>query len=94
LWFEQYVCNNYACYCQDCHNWKDIDKFAEDVCHLSCEKISYNCSCGGKLRKGFCEVEFFGINFDMKECEICAKCNSEFLGEETMQEKRNVTEED
>ena len=51
------------------------------------EKIlPYPCSCGGKLKKSFCHVEFFGIDFGEQECEVCTLCNSEFLNDETLAE--------
>ena len=50
------------------------------------EKIPYPCSCGGTLKKSFCSVEFFGIDFGEHSCEICTSCNSEFLTDETLQE--------
>ncbi len=46
------------------------------------EKIK--CRCGGKLIKSQCEVEFFGIDFGIKKCEICKECNAEYLDNETM----------
>jgi len=49
------------------------------------EKIlPYKCRCGGKLKKSQCEVEFFGINFGLKSCEVCTKCNAEYLDNETI----------
>ncbi len=51
------------------------------------EKIlSYPCSCGGKLKQSFCSVEFFGINFGERECEVCTSCGSEFLDDKTLAE--------
>ncbi len=51
------------------------------------EKIlDYPCSCGGKLKQSFCNVEFFGIDFGIKKCEVCTKCGSEFLDDTTMEE--------
>lgn len=58
------------------------------------EKIK--CRCGGELIKSQCEVEFFGIDFGIKKCEICKDCNAEYLDNETMQgveneiKKRNI----
>lgn len=48
--------------------------------------MPYPCSCGGKLKKSFCTVEFFGIDFGERECEVCASCGSEFLSDETLAE--------
>lgn len=50
------------------------------------EKIlSYKCNCGGILKKSHTQVEFFGIDFGIKECEACTKCNSEYLNDETLE---------
>lgn len=48
--------------------------------------LPYPCKCGGRLKKSRTEVEFFGINFGLKECEVCTKCGSEYLSNETMEE--------
>lgn len=48
--------------------------------------MPYPCSCGGKLKKSFCTVEFFGINFGERACEICTSCGSKFLDDETLLE--------
>lgn len=51
------------------------------------EKIlPYKCRCGGILKKSHCNVEFFGIDFGIKECEVCTKCNSEYLSDKTLGE--------
>ncbi|MBI4919379.1 hypothetical protein HY837_05575 [archaeon] len=47
--------------------------------------LDYPCSCGGKLKQSFCQVEFFGIDFGVKKCEVCTKCGSEFLDDQTME---------
>lgn len=46
----------------------------------------YPCNCGGVLKKSFCSVNFFGIDFGERECEICTSCNSEFLDDTTLEE--------
>jgi len=48
------------------------------------EKIK--CRCGGDLIKSQCEVEFFGVDFGVRNCEICKECNAEYLNNEIMQE--------
>jgi len=49
------------------------------------EKIlPYKCNCGGTLKKSQTQVEFFGIDFGIRECEICTKCGSEYLDDETL----------
>jgi len=60
------------------------------------EKIPYKCSCGGNLRKTKVEVEFFGIDFGLRDAEVCVACGSEYLDHETLKEveieikKRNI----
>lgn len=53
---------------------------------MSEEIIPYKCNCGGTLKKSHTQVEFFGIDFGIKECEVCTKCGSEFLSDETLGE--------
>ena len=48
--------------------------------------VPYPCKCGGKLKKAKTEVEFFGMDFGARECEVCTKCGGEYLSNETMQE--------
>jgi len=50
------------------------------------ELLPYPCRCGGKLKKSQTSVEFFGIDFGIRECEVCTKCGSEFLSDEIMKE--------
>ncbi len=50
------------------------------------EILPYKCKCGGTLKKSRTEVEFFGIGFGIRECEICTKCNSEYLSDEVLEE--------
>ena len=60
------------------------------------EEIPYKCTCGGKLKRSKVEVEFFGINFGLKDAEVCSLCGSEYLDQDTMKEietevkKRNI----
>jgi len=49
-------------------------------------EIPYKCSCGGELKKSKVEVEFFGINFGLKDAEVCTLCGSEYLEQDTMKE--------
>ena len=44
------------------------------------------CGCGGKLGRRVTEVEFFGVDFGLKEAEFCTECGSEYLSQETMEE--------
>ena len=44
------------------------------------------CKCGGKLKSGHTEVEFFGIDFGIREAEICTRCGAEYISQELMEE--------
>lgn len=48
------------------------------------EVLPYKCKWGGTLKRSYTEVEFFGIDFGTKECEVCTKCNSEYLSDAIM----------
>ncbi len=50
------------------------------------EEIPYKCSCGGSLKKTKVEVEFFGIDFGLRDAEVCSVCSSEYLDQETLKE--------
>ena len=51
------------------------------------EKIlDHKCKCGGTMKISKTQVEFFGIDFGIRECEVCTKCNSEYLSDEVMAE--------
>src|SRR3989344_3001080 len=50
------------------------------------EILSYKCNCGGILKKSHTQVEFFGIDFGIRECEVCTKCGSEYLSDEVLDE--------
>ncbi len=47
------------------------------------------CRCGGELIESSCEVEFFGIDFGVRKCEICKDCNAEYLDQKIMEELEN-----
>ena len=49
------------------------------------EILPYQCNCGGTLKKSHTQVEFFGIDFGIRECEVCTKCGSEYLDEKTLE---------
>jgi hypothetical protein len=44
------------------------------------------CKCGGKLKKSKTEIEFFGIDFGIKPCEVCTRCGSEYLSQKLLEE--------
>lgn len=48
--------------------------------------LDVRCKCGGRLKRSVTEVEFFGIDFGMKEADVCTKCGSEYLSQELMEE--------
>ncbi len=50
------------------------------------EILPYLCNCGGTLKKSHTQVEFFGIDFGIRECEVCTKCSSEYLDQKTLEE--------
>lgn len=50
------------------------------------EILPYKCNCGGILKKGHASVEFFGIDFGVRECEFCTSCGSEYLSDEVLDE--------
>ncbi|MGB8216340.1 MAG: hypothetical protein WCE94_03470 [Candidatus Methanoperedens sp.] len=50
------------------------------------DEIPYKCTCGGELKRSKIEVEFFGINFGLRDAEICTSCGSEYLDQDTMKE--------
>lgn len=50
------------------------------------EILPYKCNCGGILKKSHTQVEFFGIDFGIKECEVCTKCGSEYLSDDVLDE--------
>ena len=47
--------------------------------------LPIRCKCGGKLKKSKTEVEFFGIDFGIQSCEVCAQCGSEYLSQELIE---------
>jgi hypothetical protein len=48
--------------------------------------LPYPCRCGGKLVKSPIHVEYFGIDFGIREGNVCTKCGDEYLTEEVWQE--------
>lgn len=55
--------------------------------------IPYKCSCGGDLKWSKVNVEFFGIDFGLKDAEVCTSCGSEFLEQETLKEIEDTVKE-
>ncbi len=53
--------------------------------NMKLDEMEIKCKCGGKLIKSQCEVEFFGIDFGIKNCEICRECGAEYLDSDVMQ---------
>ncbi|MDI6640517.1 MAG: hypothetical protein QMD78_06815 [Methanocellales archaeon] len=52
-------------------------------------EMGYKCKCGGELRKPHTEVEFYGIDFEVRECEVCSSCGTEYLSEDIIEEIKN-----
>lgn len=50
------------------------------------DEIPYKCSCGGSLKKTKVPVEFYGIDFGLRDAEVCVICGSEYLDQETLKE--------
>lgn len=38
------------------------------------------------MKKSHTEVEFYGIDFGVRECEICDTCKTEYLSEDVIEE--------
>jgi len=57
------------------------------------EKIPYECSCGGELKWSKVDVEFFGINFGLRDAEVCTSCGSEYLDQDTLKEIEDTVKE-
>jgi hypothetical protein len=57
------------------------------------EEVPYKCSCGGNLKKTKVEVEFFGIDFGLRDAEVCTACGSEYLDQEALREIENEIKE-
>jgi hypothetical protein len=47
------------------------------------------CRCGGDLIDSQRDVNFFGIDFGIRRCEICKECNAEYLDQKIMEEIEN-----
>jgi hypothetical protein len=43
------------------------------------------CTCGGLLKKGVEDVEFFGRSFGKREVEICTACGKSFISQEVLE---------
>mgnify|MGYP001245650740 CR=1 FL=1 len=48
------------------------------------EEVLYTGSCGGSLKKTKVEVAFFGIDFGLRDAEVCTACGSEYLDHDTL----------
>ncbi len=48
--------------------------------------LPYKCKCGGLLKKSQTSVEFFGIDFGVRSCEVCTSCHAEYLDETVLAE--------
>jgi hypothetical protein len=52
----------------------------------SAKTSAIRCKCGGKLERGHTEVEFFGIDFGVREAEVCTRCGAEYISQGLMEE--------
>lgn len=48
--------------------------------------MGVRCKCGGKLKRSTSEVEFFGVDFGVKQASVCTECGSEYISQELMEE--------
>jgi hypothetical protein len=48
--------------------------------------LPYPCRCGGKLVKAPIEIEYFGIDFGIREGHVCTTCGDEYLTDDIWQE--------
>ncbi len=48
--------------------------------------LPYPCRCSGKLVKAPIHIEYFGIDFGIREGHVCTKCGDEYLTDEIWQE--------
>ena len=53
------------------------------------EILPYKCTCGGNLKRAHTQVEVFGIDFGVRDCEVCTNCGSEYLSDEVLSEIEN-----
>jgi hypothetical protein len=55
--------------------------------------LPYPCRCGGKLVKAPMHVEYFGIDFGIREGHVCTKCGDEYLTDAVWQEIEDKAKE-
>ncbi|MFQ6136542.1 MAG: hypothetical protein ACE5PM_05120 [Candidatus Hydrothermarchaeales archaeon] len=48
--------------------------------------LHYPCRCGGRLVKAPIHVEYFGVDFGIREGHVCTSCGDEYLTDETWRE--------
>jgi len=48
--------------------------------------LPYPCRCGGKMVVAPMHVEYFGIDFGIRDGHVCTKCGDEYLTEDVWQE--------
>ena len=48
--------------------------------------MAIKCKCGGELKKSKIKVEFFGIDFGLRDGEVCRSCGAEYIDQEVMEE--------
>ena len=55
--------------------------------------LPYPCRCGGKLVKAPIEIEYFGVDFGIREGHVCTNCGDEYLTDELWQEVEDKAKE-
>jgi hypothetical protein len=55
--------------------------------------LPYPCRCGGTLVKAPMHVEYFGVDFGIREGHACTKCGDEYLTDEVWQEVEDKAKE-
>ncbi len=55
--------------------------------------LSYPCRCGGKLVKAPIHIEYFGVDFGIREGHVCTSCGDEYLTDEIWQEIEDKAKE-
>lgn len=59
----------------------------------SSKVLSYPCRCGGKLVEAPMPIEYFGIDFGIRDGHVCTECGDEYLTDEICQEIEDKAKE-
>jgi len=55
--------------------------------------LPYPCRCGGKLVVAPMHVEYFGVDFGIRDGHVCTSCGDEYLTDEVWQEVEDKAKE-